>query len=53
VRLAALDASNVKGLDARARGEVPIVRVSELASDVHDLENLGEVAETLMSGGAF
>jgi anion-transporting ArsA/GET3 family ATPase len=52
VRLAALDASNVKGLDVRARGQVPIVRVPELASDVHDLKNLGDVAETLMRGGS-
>ena len=52
VRLAALDALHVKSLDARARGKVPIVRVPELASDVHDLRNLDEVAETLMRGGA-
>jgi len=30
---------------------VPIVRVPELATDVHDLRNLGEIAETLMRGG--
>jgi anion-transporting ArsA/GET3 family ATPase len=52
VRLAALDALNVKALDATTRGEVPIVRVSELASDVHDLKNLGTMAETLMRGGS-
>jgi anion-transporting ArsA/GET3 family ATPase len=52
VRLAALDALHVEALDAQVRGEVPIVRVAELASDVHDLKNLGEVAETLMSGGS-
>jgi anion-transporting ArsA/GET3 family ATPase len=51
VRLASLDAFHVKALDGRARGKVPIVRVPELASDVHDLRNLGEVAEVLMRGG--
>jgi anion-transporting ArsA/GET3 family ATPase len=51
VRLATLDALHVRSLDERAKGRVPIVRVPELASDVHDLRNLGEVAETLMRGG--
>src|SRR5579859_34508 len=51
VRLASLDALHVRSLDDRARGRVPIVRVPELASDVHDLANLGAVAETLMRGG--
>ena len=51
VKLASLDALHVEALDAPARGRVPIVRVAELASDVHDLRNLGEVGETLMSGG--
>ncbi len=50
-RLAALDAVNVQALDAKARGRVPIVRVAELASDVHDLGKLGAIAEALMSGG--
>ena len=51
VRLAGLDALHVRLLDERAKGRVPIVRVPELASDVHDLTRLGEIAETLMSGG--
>jgi len=51
VRLAALDALHVRSLDQRANGKVPIVRVPELASDVHDLGNLALVAETLMTGG--
>ena len=51
VRLAALDAMHVRGLDERARGQVPIVRVPELPSDVHDLQKLGGLAETLMRGG--
>ena len=37
VRLSALDAMHVRSLDQRANGKVPIVRVPELASDVHDL----------------
>jgi anion-transporting ArsA/GET3 family ATPase len=51
VKLASLDALHVRLLDDRAKAGVPIVRVPELASDVHDLTMLGRVAETLMSGG--
>jgi anion-transporting ArsA/GET3 family ATPase len=51
VRLAARDAANVSSLRARASDQVPIVRVPELASDVHDLKNLRDIAELLMSGG--
>jgi anion-transporting ArsA/GET3 family ATPase len=51
VRLARRDAANVRSLDERASDEVPIVRVPELASDVHDLKNLRDIAEMLMSGG--
>jgi anion-transporting ArsA/GET3 family ATPase len=51
VKLAGLDALHVRLLDERAKGDVPIVRVPELASDVHDLPMLGRVAETLMAGG--
>ena len=51
VKLASLDALHVKALAGRARGKVPVVRIPELASDVHDLRNLGEVAEVLMRGG--
>jgi anion-transporting ArsA/GET3 family ATPase len=51
VRLAALDAMHVRSLNQRANGKVPIVRVPELASDVHDLSNLALVAETIMTGG--
>jgi hypothetical protein len=50
-RLASLDALHVKLLGERAQGRVPIVRVPELPSDVHDLMHLGEIAETLMKGG--
>jgi anion-transporting ArsA/GET3 family ATPase len=51
VRLAARDAAQVLTLRERASEGVPIVRVAEIASDVHDLKNLGDIAETLMSGG--
>jgi anion-transporting ArsA/GET3 family ATPase len=51
VRLAALDSLHVRGLDERAQGKVPIVRVPELPSDVHDLGTLGALSETLMRGG--
>jgi anion-transporting ArsA/GET3 family ATPase len=51
VRLAKRDAANVRSLGERASDEVPIVRVPELASDVHDLKNLRDIAEMLMSGG--
>jgi anion-transporting ArsA/GET3 family ATPase len=51
VRLAALDARQVSQLGAEANEGVPIVRVPELASDVHDLARLGEVAAQLMTGG--
>jgi anion-transporting ArsA/GET3 family ATPase len=50
-RLAGLDALHVRKLDETARGRVPIIRVPELASDVHDLVNLGQIAETLLAGG--
>lgn len=51
VGLAALDALHVRSLDERANGRVPIVRIPELASDVHDLKNLAHIAETIMAGG--
>ncbi len=51
VRLAALDALHVHGLDARAKGKVPIVRVPELTTDVRDLVTLNDLAGTLMRGG--
>ncbi len=49
-RLAALDAHHVRSLDERAKGVVPIVRVPELSTDVHDLARLGSLAETMMAG---
>jgi anion-transporting ArsA/GET3 family ATPase len=50
-RLAALDAVHVEGLKRHVRDAVPIVKVPELAADVHDLPSLGAIATTLMSGG--
>jgi anion-transporting ArsA/GET3 family ATPase len=51
-RLAALDAASAARLVVRAGGEVPIVRVPELAGDVRDLASLARVADLLMRGGA-
>jgi anion-transporting ArsA/GET3 family ATPase len=51
VRLAALDDLHVHGLDAHAKGRVPIVRVPELTGDVRDLRTLSDLAGTLMRGG--
>jgi anion-transporting ArsA/GET3 family ATPase len=51
IRLASRDAANVAALNERASTKIPIVRVPELASDVHDLKNLRDIAEILMSGG--
>jgi anion-transporting ArsA/GET3 family ATPase len=51
VRLAALDEHHVRDLRDRSAGHVPIVRVPELATDVHDLKNLGAISELLMRGG--
>ncbi|MDB4941904.1 MAG: Arsenical pump-driving ATPase [Labilithrix sp.] len=50
VRLAALDARHLRALDASA-GTTPIVRVPELETDVHDLQLLARLGDTLMSGG--
>jgi anion-transporting ArsA/GET3 family ATPase len=47
--LAELDARHVRALGTDAG--VPIVRVRELPSDVHDLRLLAQLAEMLMSGG--
>ena len=51
VRLAALDAMHVRALEDRAKGKVPVVRIPELSSDVHDLEGLGKLSAMLMGGG--
>ncbi|WP_394838826.1 ArsA family ATPase [Pendulispora rubella] len=51
VHLAALDHRNVGVLHAELPEDVPIVKVPELASDVHDVRLLSDLAATLMSGG--
>ena len=51
VRLAALDTLHVKDMAARANGRVPVVRVPELASDVHDLKHLVAISKMLTTGG--
>jgi anion-transporting ArsA/GET3 family ATPase len=47
--LASLDARNARALTST--NGIPIVRVRELASDVHDLKLLSQLAEMLMFGG--
>jgi len=51
VKLAALDAFHIQNLSAKTSGKVPIVRVPELPSDVHDIRLLAQLAEILASGG--
>ena len=51
VRLAALDDLHVRSLTRAAAAKVPVVRVPELAGDVHDLAALGDVVRVLMAGG--
>jgi anion-transporting ArsA/GET3 family ATPase len=50
VKLAALDASHIRAIEAAASG-TPVVRVAELETDVHDLELLGRLSDVLMAGG--
>jgi len=50
VRLAALDAANVRALGTTTSG-MPTVRVAELETDVHDIALLARLADVLMSGG--
>jgi anion-transporting ArsA/GET3 family ATPase len=49
VKLATLDARNLEGLAARTGGDVPIVRVPELPSDVYDVRLLAHLASVLMA----
>jgi anion-transporting ArsA/GET3 family ATPase len=46
-KLATLDAKNLEGLAARTGGDVPIVRVPELPSDVYDVRLLAHLASVL------
>jgi hypothetical protein len=41
----------VRRLAEHAGDAVHIVRVPELAGDVRDMQKLGELADTMMSGG--
>lgn len=50
VRLAALDASNIRALETNT-GRMPTIRVAELETDVHDLVLLARLSDVLMSGG--
>jgi anion-transporting ArsA/GET3 family ATPase len=49
-KLAALDASHIRALASKATG-MPVVRVAELETDVHDLKLLGLLSDVLMAGG--
>ena len=51
VRLAALDTHNIRALEERLPDGVPVVKVPELASDVHDVKLLSDLARTLLQGG--
>ena len=49
--LAELDARFARVLFDHAGGSVPIVRVPQLPSDVHDLTLLAQLGDTLLAGG--
>ncbi len=51
VRLAQLDAFFLGQLAEHADARVPVIRVPEFATDVHDVEMLAHVARTLEVGG--
>lgn len=51
LRLSALDAMHVRSLDDLTGRSVPIVRIPELPSDIHDLNGLAELSDLLMRGG--
>jgi len=51
VNLAALDAHHVSRLEEQLPEGIPVVKVPELASDVHDVKLLSDLAATLISGG--
>ncbi len=50
-QMAALDARNIHALDGDAASGVPIVKVAERATDVHDVRMLAELGAVLMAGG--
>lgn len=50
-KMAQLDARNVEALGAGAAEGVPIVKVAERATDVHDVVLLADLGAVLMAGG--
>ncbi len=50
-KMAALDARNVEAITAAATHGVPVVRVAERATDVHDVRMLASLGEVLLAGG--
>jgi anion-transporting ArsA/GET3 family ATPase len=50
-KLALLDAFHVRSLQERVGRDVPVIRVPELASDVHDIALLYRLSERLVAGG--
>ncbi len=50
-RLAELDRRNLRALTDVTRSGAPVVRVAELATDVHDITLLARLADTLVAGG--
>jgi len=50
-QLAQVDERNLRVLDASSTSGAPVVRVPELASDVHDIRLLAKLADVLVAGG--
>ncbi|HRG96476.1 MAG TPA: ArsA-related P-loop ATPase [Polyangiaceae bacterium] len=50
-KMAALDAHNIQALDGDVAAGVPVVKVAERATDVHDVRMLADLGEVLMAGG--
>ncbi len=50
-KMAALDAHNIQALDGDVAAGVPIVKVAERATDVHDVRMLADLGAVLMAGG--
>ncbi len=50
-QLAALDARHVESLRVEAAEGVPVVKVAEFATDVHDIRMLARLGEVFMQGG--
>ena len=50
-KMAALDARNVEAITAAATHGVPVVRVAERSTDVHDVKMLAALGDVLLQGG--